>query len=778
MPPPTEPPDPALRRPATRLRDGRPTWLKLKDWLKGRPRPVKPATLTPLEPPKPGRIGICCSGGGIRSAAYCLGALQVLREEGVLGEAELVSAVSGGSYIASSFATVASCSPDKLLGEDMPPVYAPGSPEEQHLRNNSTYMAPGAGGKLRLVLRFVFSLAVNLGFIALALFACAIPLAWLYEQMYPELVSAQGRGLLDVPTWAWLASAAPAALGVVLALPDLMKRLKDDRRRLRLEIWSYRALVGSAIVFLVLVAMPQLILWMREISLPVLGGLASDLLAVGGGDDAAEQGDETLLAVSLTGAITSLLGALRAVVARRPTTFAIAAGAIAGQLAVVAGLLFGVNLAVAGGVSSAWLAALAGAIAVGAFLWLVADLTQWSLHPFYRRRLSSAFFVRRVEGRRADEVAVEELDYRKPLRLSALRTGEQFPKLIVCAAANVSDQGETPPGRAATPFTFSSSSVGGPLVGAVSTEEFERQGDRSLRDVTLPAAVAMSGAAVSPAMGKMTIRALTFLMALLNIRLGVWIPSPRHGEEVRKSRFSFLRPISQPARSARRAVTGAVTRTVIPDALRRIGARLSGMLRRPRATPAYLFREMLGRTSIDDRFLYVTDGGHYDNLGLVELLRRGCTRIYCLDGGGDPSGTYRALGEAVALARSELQVDVAINPEPIIPDKKTHRSETDHVRGEIRYRVSPTGQPLVEAGGGDDPGDQARIVYCRAAVTDDAPWDVLAYQEKTRRFPYHSTFDQLFDDQKFEAYRSLGAHTARRAVAAMSKGDGAGRLSP
>ena len=74
----------------------------------------------PVESTDRRRVGICCSGGGIRSAAYCLGALQVLREEKVLADTEYVSAVSGGSYIASAFASAAA----RNRGEDTVPVFA------------------------------------------------------------------------------------------------------------------------------------------------------------------------------------------------------------------------------------------------------------------------------------------------------------------------------------------------------------------------------------------------------------------------------------------------------------------------------------------------------------------------------------------------------------------------------------------------------------------------------------------------------------------------------
>ena len=81
----------------------RPRWRRL---LYGqRPEPL-PSQLGPIEEPRPGKLGICCSGGGIRSAAFNLGALQVLQEEGELRRASYLAAVSGGSYIAAAFSTV------------------------------------------------------------------------------------------------------------------------------------------------------------------------------------------------------------------------------------------------------------------------------------------------------------------------------------------------------------------------------------------------------------------------------------------------------------------------------------------------------------------------------------------------------------------------------------------------------------------------------------------------------------------------------------------------
>ncbi len=175
----------------------------------------------------------------------------------------------------------------------------------------------------------------------------------------------------------------------------------------------------------------------------------------------------------------------------------------------------------------------------------------------------------------------------------------------------------------------------------------------------------------------------------------------------------------------------------------------------PRPRPAYLLYEMLGFDRLNDRFLYVTDGGHFENLGLVELFRRGCTRIYCFDASGDQDDTFFTIGEAVAIARSDIGVEVHIEPERMRPDKEGGLSPTDHVLGWFRYAN----------------GVEGYMVLAKAAVTVEAPWDVRAFKERDKRFPNHSTADQLFNDQKFEGYRALGRFTAWRAVTTLQAFD-------
>lgn len=238
------------------------------------------------------------------------------------------------------------------------------------------------------------------------------------------------------------------------------------------------------------------------------------------------------------------------------------------------------------------------------------------------------------------------------------------------------------------------------------------------------------------------------LMALANVRLGVWVPNPRH---VRNGDWTQKKgPLrSEEGFDWAQRVSGIERLDGRPRDPRKRPRRPRDLRKRPRLS--YLFRELLGRNRADAQFLYVTDGGHYENLGLVELLRRGCSKIYCLDAsGGRPAA---ALGDAIALARSELSVEVKIDPSGLEPDDDG-LSATSCAVGDIAYRGKKVG----------------RLVYAPTVVTAKVPWDVLAYRAKDPVFPHHSTADQLYSDERFEAYRALGEHIGEKAHAAMIQG--------
>lgn len=149
-------------------------------------RPIGPSE-HPRRPPTRSGIGICCSGGGIRSAAYNLGALQELARQGKLQQADYLSAVSGGAYIAGALAIAARHSDPDLLASK--PPLAPGSEEEHYLRNRCSYLAQGLTGKARLLGAVLIGLLVNLGVIGLVLYSVGRPLGWIYASFYDQLAS-------------------------------------------------------------------------------------------------------------------------------------------------------------------------------------------------------------------------------------------------------------------------------------------------------------------------------------------------------------------------------------------------------------------------------------------------------------------------------------------------------------------------------------------------------------------------------------------------------------
>jgi hypothetical protein len=592
-------------------------------------------------------------------------------------------------------------------------------------------MAPGFGGKARLLARVLLGMLPNVAIVGLALYV----LGWLLGAFWAWSVPDLGKGTgPDSTRWAVIAGIA-ALFGIAIVLPDLLFRVRDTVSA-RMQTHSIRLLIVGIILLVVFVALPELVAWLRDDQSALVEDVSATL-------PLAPEDKSTvdfLKQLNVVAVLGTMLSAAWTFIASRGKLVALVIGMVSGPLAVGIPVVVVAERVSVGGVSqSEWLALL-GALGLAALVWVFVDLNQWSLNPFYRRRLSTAFFVERdAKG------GVKEQPFRNRVRFSRLRTGERFPQLIVCAAANVSDAGVTPPGRRATPFRFSKDGIGGPLVTVRRADDYEEKAELLGRDATLPAAVSVSGAAVSPTMGKKTLRAFTILLTLTNVRLGVWLPNPARLPD---------REVN-PTRRAR--VLGWVFGDVENDTANRwvqwLGARRPG--------PQYLFKEMFGRTRITDRYLYVTDGGHYDNLGLVELLRDGCTTIFCLDGGGDRAGSYQALGEAVALARSELGVDIEVDPLAIAPHKKKEFAPTDHVIGRIRYRGT-TGEAPLDGQAGDE--GTGILVYCRAAVTADAPWDVRDFRDRDPRFPIHSTLDQLFNDQKFESYRALGAWTTRRAL--------------
>jgi hypothetical protein len=696
-----------------------------------------------LDAPVAERLGICCSGGGVRSASFSLGALQVLREKHLLERADHLSCVSGGGYITIAHAVMVSESLKRAAGPAEPPQpaavenieqdyfgrrapWARDSPEESHLRNHISYL----GSRVWLVANLIYGTIRHLLPFAAAiyLFGFVVGVAmspWLADtlQVARGAVCKVGACVTnaDLLPFVWLSAALLVLAGLLLALRNTgQKKAFADGPMFLLQYLTLALLYTGSVVFGLLVVMPWVFLRLHSGALESIGPFAN--IGVDG--------------ASLT-AIAGLVGSVVSWIAKKRTTRWFQIGVAV--LTALAGPIFVLVPTIGIGYWNArwgtdwghdpqrlWIAA--GSAAYLLVMWLGLDEVTSVAHLFYRERLATAFvgYRRLVAGSAGSTLEYTQPPWDEDLDFTGLAGGSgvaKLPNLVVCAAVNLS--GDLPVGRMGASFTFERDKVGGPATGYVPTAWMEAQAGPGV--ATLPALMAISGAAVAPSMGKMTIRALRFLMAVFDLRLGAWLPNPTRA------------PMSASARELRSNTPGSKD----PSAGQ---PRFGKAWRRPGAL--YVFREALGLNSIRRSFVYVTDGGHWENLGLVELLRRGCSRIVCIDGSGGNAMTFGTLSEAIALARSDLGVEISIDLSEMHAETG-ELSKSGFAFGRIEFPDDTTGT----------------LVYIRALLTETSPEDLRSYAGKDKKFPNHPTSDQFFDEERFEAYRALGQHLMEQAIA-------------
>ena len=719
--------------------------------LPGRPLDRLRATPASAGDGKTPRVrAICCSGGGIRAAAFALGGMQALgrREPGGRSwyeDVDLVTAVSGGSYMAGSFAIVDHELRPEQRAEALP--YAPGSPEDNRLRAHTRYLVEDPRVAAIGILSILYGLLLNLVPILAVIYISAKVLGWLLFE-WGILRHGPDNWFVHDGGRAGLIAVLIGGLGLVLFA---VERLHDVYRSPREELtdfaraWALRLLGAAAFVAVAFVGVPEV--------LHLLSTSRVDLKPAGiswGAQLGSFVATIAALVALVKGSVGKFKAKLQTSIGKSGTVATWTQRAIR-SLAPWAGSVIAVGLLV--GAFLAWTTSAAYdglqwpealvmvLAAIGVVVWqALTDVNRNSVHPFYKERLSSAFAVRRADAHDA-----EEIRYARPIRLSeygsdAVDTAvaPRRPELVVCAAVNTDEEGVVPAGRGCAPFTFSAQRIGissgtmfdGEAAGADDTlmrptEEYEEAA--GIRLMTLPAAIAVSGAAVSPAMGRMTRAPLRLLLGLANVRLGLWLPNPRNQN---------------------------LPKAPLPDE-KSPWRLVKWQLRQPGIRS--LLRELLGSTGLGGRWIYVTDGGHYENLGLVEALRRGATEIIAFDASGDAPQSWSALGEAVETARADLGVQIDLDPTPMAPSSGGDRAPTLVVRGHCIY----------------PDGSRATLVLCKLAMPVDVPasWDVAAWRNGHANFPHDTTAQQLYGDREFEAYRRLGELGGERALVLLEIGE-------
>jgi hypothetical protein len=238
--------------------------------------------------------------------------------------------------------------------------------------------------------------------------------------------------------------------------------------------------------------------------------------------------------------------------------------------------------------------------------------------------------------------------------------------------------------------------------------------------ISLGTAVAISGAAASPNMGYHSSPVIGFIMTLFNARLGSWLGNP--------------------------GKAGAKT----------------WQQEGPTSAIASIVREAFGLTNDTSTYVYLSDGGHFENLGIYEMVRRRCRYIVVSDGGCDQDLTFEDLGNALRKIRIDMKIpiDFADGSFQSLGARKQRCAVA-----RIRYSVV------------DDTKEDGWLLYLKPLMLGNEPPDVTSYQSKNQDFPHQSTADQFFDESQTESYRMLGLHTVDDVCQGWNQADGIAGLA-
>ncbi|WP_425907766.1 patatin-like phospholipase family protein [Nitrobacter sp. TKz-YC02] len=747
-----------------------------------------------------GMIGLALSGGGIRSASFCLGVLQALNAEGVLKKFNYLSTVSGGGYIGTSM-TVSMSAAEIEEREKAPasavqpeahdraawrfPFGKTGeeigeTDETRHLRDRSRYLLQnGIASALSALVIYLRGIAMNV----LIVFPFLLLGAAFFALCKPDT-----HALVSPPSWlSWLpkgvlesgwplticASGAFAVFLIVYAVavsivPILRKSVRQN-------------IAKGATIVLLLCIVPVLLeihfALLRLMFKPEHMGIVSNA-AGPTAETTTWFSDVPRLVGLITPVVIAVMPFLKRIsekaVKAATTSLSDAASKWTSRIvlivvaAVIPLLLWLVTLQLAYwaiGISSCetqgtagcngpwgsvswdqsppilnWLfqrvntfvpiygasAAYAMLAVLQLVLWPLINVNSNSLHQLYRDRLGGAFLFRR----RSVDGVLEEAD-RFPL---SQLVSEASPYLLVNVALNVPGSSfANRRGRNADFFLFSKRFVGSELTGYVDT----RLAEAAMDGLNAGTAMAISGAAAAPNMGIASMRPLSATIALLNVRLGRWMLHPY--DIVKYARTSGLaqwwRGRPGPTR-------------LLSEAFFKSGADVA---------------ELNKNGGKDAGFVFLTDGGHIENLGVYELLRRRCSVIVAVDAEADPDYNFSSLVQLERFARIDLGTRIVLNWQPI---REQSRSVSKSLAaGERSSQAGPhvaigliDYPPSVQGG----PREEGVFVYIKSSMSGDENDYIFDYKRRNPEFPQESTMEQLFSEEQLEAYRALGEHVTRR----------------
>lgn len=674
-----------------------------------------------------GLAGLALSGGGVRSAATCIGAMQALQVHGRMGHFDYLSSVSGGGYAGACFSAARSDKGGRFFpfgeGSQVGDAAAMG-----HLRNYSNYLMP----RSRPAPRNLLDLAAVLlrGWACNALILVWVLLAAVLLTSYAYASSAELRhgGSLAASLAHHLYRPgdhvtflrpflATMMLGGVLATALIGWALLRSIRRRRDFVGDTSGRVLRTVTLLIALFALALLTDLQPYAILWFGRLGHLF-----------EGKATLLAAaSLVGTFASFAPTIGKFLTRteRSSEWGVLLrrglaklGVFAAACVVPLGLYLGYLATAFWLIPHAhdpavwvlnWREVLLGIMAASMFITFWFGPNSYSLHRFYRDRLGKAFLVREHAA------TIEPVT---GLGLSDLMASTgPFP--VINAALNVQGSAKANQrGRNAEFFEMTPAFVGSELTEFVATRTMQQR-DPAL---DLAAAVAISGAAVSSNMGSQTIRLMSFTLALLNLRLGYYLPNPN-----------------------RRPDRGGKAKEWLGQLYEALLARM------------FLLLEMLNMLDENRKLVYLTDGGHIDNLGLYALLRRKCGLIMVIDAEEDQALSFGSLLKLERYARTDLGARIELPWQEIAQSARQVAEQLPTHAVQPRHGPHCAFGRIVYAD-----GTKGMLVYVKSSLSGDEKDYLLDYALRNPAFPHESTGDQFFDEEQFEAYRALGFHMLDR----------------
>jgi len=355
------------------------------------------------------------------------------------------------------------------------------------------------------------------------------------------------------------------------------------------------------------------------------------------------------------------------------------------------------------------------------------DINEFSMHHFYKNRLVRAYLGASRSRSHRFPNAFTGFDLEDDIRLSRFQSLDESqwrdmardckasyagPFPIINTALNITKGADLGlQERKAESFIFTplwsgfdfsrrQTAVRQTYLSEYAFQRTERFGEPENKGVFLGAAMAISGAAFNSNAGFHTSPSLAFLLTIFGVRLGWWAGNPRG------SKWSTPSP-------------------------------WLGLL--------YLVSELTANTSTNSNFVLLSDGGHFENMGLYELIRRRCRYIILSDAEEDQKFKLEGIGGAIRKCRDDFGVVIDLNIEALEPIGDPGVSHLHYSLGTIVY-----------------PGEAecGKLVYIKSSVTGDEPVDIIEFRKRHTEFPHTSTVNQFFDESHFESYRALGHHVA------------------